>query len=145
MKKERRKAQSATINTDVKEKNMRLCAAVMSAGALGALGCLALGCAFDPATNMLICNVSACLIMAVYAHYSNRFSQTASAAVTAGFCGALSVFAGISRCCVRALENANYDLLIINLAANFGLCLAVMIIAGLFLAGWKTKNKGGKK
>ncbi len=62
-----------------------------------------------------------------------------------GVCGALSVFAGISRCCVRALENANYDLLIINLAANFGLCLAVMIIAGLFLAGWKTKNKGGKK
>lgn len=108
MKKERRKAQSATINTDVKEKNMMLCAAVMSAGALGALCRLALGCAFDPATNMLVCNVSACLIMAVYAHYSNRFSQTVSAAVTAGFCGALSVFAGISRYCVSALESANY-------------------------------------
>lgn len=124
---------------------MRLYAAVMSAGALGALCRLALGCAFAPATNMLVCNVSACLIMAIFAHYSNRFSQTVSAAATAGFCGALSVFAGISRYCVSALESVNYAPLIINLAANFGLCLAVMIIAGLFLAGWKTKNRGDKR
>ena len=43
--------------------------------------------------------------------------------MTTGFCGGLSVFSGISKNSVHALQSGDFPLLSLDVAGNFALCL----------------------
>ena len=72
---------------------------------------------------ILACNIAASTLIGFVLGIRERVNKHVNHMMTTGFCGGLSVFSGISKNSVHALQSGDFPLLAIDIAGNFALCL----------------------
>ena len=72
---------------------------------------------------ILACNIAASALIGFVLGIRERVNKHVNHMMTTGFCGGLSVFSGISKNSVHALQSGDYPLLALDVAGNFALCL----------------------
>lgn len=72
---------------------------------------------------ILACNIAASALIGFVLGIRERVNKHVNHMMTTGFCGGLSVFSGISKNSVHALQSGDYLLLSLDVAGNFALCL----------------------
>lgn len=103
--------------------------AVAVGGAAGAvLRHLAIGAFESQITAILACNIAASAVIGFVLGIRERVNKHVNHMMTAGFCGGLSVFSGLSKNSVRALQSGDLPLLALDVAGNFALCLLAVHI-----------------
>lgn len=108
----------------------------------GALGALLRYCICLLVTNnilaVFICNIIGSFVISLAIEYRKRVNQKIGDMISIGFCGGVSVFASFSHDSVNALKSGNLTLFFGNLFANFIICVAVALLAKIFVENLHT-------